>query len=86
MKKIIFSQHALNKIDILRRHQIIVDEKLIENAVVNPDKIESGYKGRFVAQKILDESHVIRIVYVENEESLRIITMYPGRRKRYEKN
>lgn len=86
MKKIVFSQHALYKIDILRRHRIFVDEKLIENAVVNPDKIESGYKGRSVAQKTLDENHVMRIVYVENEESLRIITMYPGRRKRYEKN
>lgn len=86
MKKIVFSQHAVDKIEILKKHQVFIDKGLIENAVQNPDSIDSGYKGRLVAQKILDEHHVIRIIYEETEESLRVITMYPGRRKRYEKD
>ena len=86
MKNLVFSQHALDKIEILKKHQIFLDKELIENAVLNPDSIDSGYKGRFVAQKILDEHHVLRIVYETSKKSLRIITMYPGRRKRYEKD
>lgn len=81
-----FRKNALDKIEILRKHKIFIDKKIIENSVANPDNIKSGYKGRFIAQKILDKDHIIRVVYVEDDESLRIITMYPGRRKRYEKN
>ncbi len=86
MKFIVFSLHAIEKIKILRKHNISVDKKFIENAVANPDKVESGYKERIIAQKMLDKNHVLRIVYEESEESLRIITMYPGRKKRYEKD
>ena len=86
MKRIVFSQHAVDKIEILKKHKIFIDKELIENAILNPDSIDSGYKGRFVAQKMLDENHVLRIVYEESEESVRVITMYPGRRKRYEKD
>ena len=70
----------------MRKHKIFIDGKFIENAVVNPDNIESGYKERLIAQKILDEEHVIRVVYEESKDNLRIITMYPGRKKRYEKD
>ncbi len=59
MKKIVFSQHALDKIEILRKHKTFIDKEIVEKSVTNPDSIESGYKGRFVAQKILDKDHVI---------------------------
>lgn len=86
MKFIVFSSHAIEKIEILRKHNISIDKKFIEKAVANPDKVESGYKERIIAQKVLDGNHVLRIVYEVSEESLRIITMYPGRKKRYEKD
>ncbi len=63
MKKIVFSQHSLDKIEILRKHSIIIDKGFIEDAVLSPDSNETGYKGRIIAQKKLDENHVIRIVY-----------------------
>ena len=43
MKLIVFSQHALDKLEILRKHKIFIDGKFIENAVgesiKNLDKI-----------------------------------------------
>lgn len=86
MKKIVFSLHALNKVQILRNHQIFVDENLITKIITKPDRIESGYKNRLVAQGILDDKHVLRIVYEEFEKEIKIITMYPARRSRYEKD
>ncbi|MEG8988147.1 DUF4258 domain-containing protein [Ignavibacteria bacterium 4148-Me] len=86
MKKIIFSHHALNKIQILRNHQVFVDENLITKIISKPDRIESGYKNRLVAQGMLDDKHVLRFVYEEFEEEIKIITMYPARRSRYEKD
>jgi len=86
-KNIIFSGHALLKMQILREHGFRVDEEFIRNVVKDPDKIEKGHKAaRLVAQKGIDKDHVIRVVYEERTDHLLIITMYPGRRKRYEKN
>jgi len=39
---------------------------------------------RKIAQKIIDERHVIRVVFEEYAEALKIITFYPARRKQYE--
>lgn len=86
MKKIVFLFHALNKIQILSSHKIFVDKNLITKIITKPDKIESGYKNRLVAQGMLDDKHVLRIVFEESEEEIKIITMYPGRRSRYEKD
>jgi len=86
MKEIIFSNHALRKIEILHKHGIIMTTDFIKNALWSPDKIERGYKERFIAQKKMDDEHVLRVVYEEYADHLLIITLYPGRSGRYEKD
>jgi len=73
-------------IEILKKHNISVDKEFILNTINNPDLLESGYKGRTIAQKILDGNHVLRVVYEQQKENIKVVTMYPGRRKRYEKD
>ena len=86
MKKIIFSEHALFKIELLKRHKIKINKQFIENVVTNSDKTDQGYKGRIIAQKKLDTNHVLRVVYEEYEDHMLVITLYPGRRRRYAKD
>ncbi len=86
MKKIVFSEHALFKIELLRRHSIVIDRNFIENTIIYPDKTDHGYKGRLVAQKKLNNDHVLRVVYEEYTDHILVITLYPGRRERYEKD
>ncbi len=86
MKNIIFAQHAIAKLEILTSHNFIISKEVIENSVFNPDRVESGYKNRLIAQKELDLDHVLRIVYDETEKGIRIITFYPGRKERYAKD
>ena len=64
----------------------MIDKNFIEKILANPDKIERGYKSRLIAQGALDDKHILRIVYEENEKGIKVITMYPGRRTRYEKD
>ncbi len=45
-----------------------------------------GYKNRLIAQKGITENHVLMVVYEEANEQILVITMYPGRRSRYEKD
>ena len=73
MKKIIFSSHANNKFGILRKHGFNVTRKMIVSAMETPDKIEMGYKNRKIAQKIIDERHVIRVVFEDIQETERIV-------------
>jgi hypothetical protein len=84
LKRIVFSSHAENKFDILKGHGFDVSKNTIISTLERPDKLESGYRGRRIAQKILDERHIIRVIFEDLPTILRVLTFYPGRRERYE--
>jgi hypothetical protein len=37
-----------------------------------------------VAQRRISEKHVLRVIYVEGQKEIAVVTFYPGRRSRYE--
>lgn len=80
------SQHLLLKIEILKAHGIDLSTEKIDDIIRFPDKIEKGYKDRLIAQKKVDDEHVLRVVYEETEGKILVVTVYPGRRSRYEKD
>jgi len=84
LKRIVFSGHAENKFAILKQHGFAVSRETVRSAVRNPDATVVGYRGRNIAQKVIDQTHVIRVVFEESADMIRIVTFYPGRRKRYE--
>ena len=86
MGEIKFSNHAILKLQVLKEHGITVHEDFVREVINSPDKVEKGYRERLVAQKGLDEKHVLRVVYENKTDHIVIVTMYPGRRERYEKN
>lgn len=81
-----FSLHSLLKIQILRSHGIDVSKEIVEDIIRNPDRTDVGYKERLIAQKGFDETRVLRVVYETLPDKLYVVTVYPGRRSRYEKN
>jgi hypothetical protein len=81
---IIYSNHAIAKIEILKKHGIEIEKALIEEIITNPEKLDRGYKNRLVAQRKIDERHVLRVVYEEINNNLMVITIYPGRIRRYD--
>ncbi len=84
MHSVVFSEHAHLKLDILKSHGILLNVEIIQDTVINPEKIEKGYQGRLIAQKSLDTRHVLRVVYEKHGQEIIIITFYPGRRERYD--
>ena len=81
-----FSQHSLIKIDLLKAYGVNISKEIVVDIIKFPDKIETGYKNRLIAQKKIDDEHVLRVVYEKQEDEILIITAYPGRRSRYEKD
>jgi hypothetical protein len=85
-KLVEFTPHALVKMQVLRDHGVEVTKELLEHTVRAPEFTEPGYGGRIIAQAAVDDSHVLRVVYEETGAGAVVVTMYPGRRIRYEKN
>jgi hypothetical protein len=86
MKEICFSDHAQLKMEVLANHEITIDLNFVLETVRSPDKIETGEEDKLIAQKRLNENLVLRVVYREFSAFILIITLYPGRRSRYEKD
>ncbi len=86
MKEIRYSLHCLQKISILSQHKFDIEIEFVDNAIKNPDLLSIGKNNRFIAQKEIDENHILRVIYEENEYEIFVVTIYPGRKVRYEKN
>ncbi len=77
MKKIVFHEHAIDKLK-MRGLKI----ELIETLLEEPDSVVDGLYGRRIAQKIYGR-YSIRVVYEEYEDHILVITAYPTKSKRY---
>ena len=84
---IVFTRHAREKFKILRSHRLVVSEMQAIKTLEDPDFVDRESRASlFVAQRMLDKTHVLRVVYSKRNGDFRVITFYPGRRKQYEKN
>lgn len=79
-----FTKHAREKFKDLEKYGFHLTEDQIMEALKEPDRVERGSRGRKIAQKGISKRHVLRVIYEETEDSIKIITFYPGRRDRYE--
>ena len=81
---VVFTRHAQLKFEILAAHGFKLTKREIEDIVNMPQRLIKTRKGRLIAQSELNDTHVIRVVYQEEESIIKIITFYPARRQRYE--
>ncbi|MGB3294464.1 MAG: hypothetical protein WBB01_15865 [Phormidesmis sp.] len=86
MKEIRMSQHAHSKLEVLESRGLAISLELVIGTVSSPDRLELGQEGRLIAQGPLDENLVLRVVYREFNALIVVITLYPGKRARYEKD
>ena len=80
-----FTKHALEKFEILQRHGFRISREKVLAAARNPDIIDYSRSPLKIAQAGLDRTHVLRVVYKEEESDKIVITFYPGRKSQYEK-
>lgn len=79
-----FTRHAREKFDTLERYGFKLAEEQVLVAVKSPDRVKAGRKGRKIAQRKIDDRHVLRVVYEEEADVIKIVTFYPARSSRYE--
>ena len=84
MLGIVYTRHAEEKFEVLKRHGFEVTRQQVEETLAAPDMVIPQSKGRMIAQKRISEHHVLRVIYRQEGENQVVITFYPGRRERYE--
>lgn len=83
-KSIELNQHAVLKIEVLATHGITISPEIIIDTIRSPEKVEFSGGEKYIAQKRLNETLVLRCVYREYADRILVITHYPVRRSRYE--
>ena len=81
--------HALERMELARSQGFAVTQELTIDVVLHPYQVVPGYWGRAIAQSLVDDAHLLRVVHeVENagtvDETIVIVTVRIGRRSRYE--
>jgi len=84
LPSIVYTHHAEEKFEVLKRHGFEVTRQQVEETLTAPDMVIPQSKGRMIAQKRITERHVLRVIYRQEGENQVVITFYPGRRERYE--
>ena len=79
-----FTKHVSEKLILLKRFRFKITKKQIKETINNPLKVEDKDTDLHIATSLLDENHVLRVVYRFESDIIVIITCYPGRRKAYE--
>lgn len=80
---IIFTKHAKEKFGVLARHGFKVEVQDVLDTVNTPNKLDLSRLPLLIAQRQIDNKHVLRVVYKRQREVKKIITFYPGRDKKY---
>ena len=81
-----FTKHALDKLELLKKHGFDVPKSFVERVIKNPDFITYEKYGRKAAYGILDDRLALRIIYEEVENEVVVVTVMVVRRARYEKD
>ena len=82
-KLVRFTKHARKKFDDLKELGFTVSEQQVLETISNPEKVDRTVDPP-IAQKSVSERHVLRVVFVEEDDEIRVVTFYPGRKDRYE--
>ncbi|MBU4142828.1 DUF4258 domain-containing protein [Patescibacteria group bacterium] len=82
---IIFTKHAENKFEILKRHKFLISENQVIKTIERPDLIDQSRLPLLIAQRKIDREYVLRVVYKREFSVIKVITFYPGRKKQYGK-
>lgn len=85
--KIRFTKHALEKLAGFAGSKIKITGADIIQTITEPNLVDVRSRTpQYIAQKSLDAKHVLRVVYaIEAQRRIKVITFYPGRKSKYEK-
>ena len=80
---IIFTRHAQDKFKILKNHKFVISKSQVLKTLMAPKLIDRSRSPLLIAQRKIDKSYVLRVVYKQESWNSVVITFYPGRIRTY---
>ena len=83
--EIVFTKHALEKFEVLKRLGWYITKAKIRKTLQNPKWKGPSRYGQETAMRLIDEKHIIRVVFDrEDDIIIKVITFHIARRGTYE--
>lgn len=83
--KIVYTKHASGKFKSLNKLNWHFTKKSIGEVLENPNySSEEKERGVFIASKIIDNKHYLRVIYTLRSGIITIVTFYPTKKGKYE--
>ncbi len=84
---ITYTKHALLKKKVLKELGWDISKKLVEKTVNRPIRIDKDVgqiEEVFIANRLVNKRHILRVAYKKVKNSVVVITFYVAKRERYE--
>ncbi len=78
-----FTKHAVEKIERIRKAGFSITKLDIISTIKQPLRTESRADDTTISSSLIDQTHILRVVYRIDHDIIVVITCYPGRRKAY---
>lgn len=78
------TKHAEEKFGVLKRHKFLITRAQVFTTIIDPEIIDRSRSPLLIAQRKIDKTHVLRVVYRKEGATIVVITFYPGRVSQYE--
>ena len=76
--QLVLTRHARHRMDAYG-----ISQSDATAALLAPDSVIGGHGGRKIAQRRIN-SHILRIIYEENEDVITAVTAYKAKAERYD--
>jgi len=77
-----FTRHAVEKFVFLKNYGFEIGKEQVIETVLCPSRLDRR-DDQFLAVKLMDSKHALRVIYEKRKGFLVVITFYPVRRERY---
>lgn len=82
--KIIYTKHAEEKFILFKVRGVKITKSQIDKTVELPENVDfTSDKPKTIVSRNLNKKHVLRVVYLRNNDIIKIITFYPAEKGRY---
>ena len=82
LKKIIFTQHAKDKFQLLKNYGFSVSEAVVRETLSDPVRVDRR-NNQLLALRPINQEHALRVVYRLVNDKIVVVTFYPVKRSRF---
>lgn len=74
---IYFSNYAVEKFEILKRHNFEIDKEQVIKVLEAPDSVSQSRFSFYISQGRFNQEYNLKIVFKKEYSNIKIITFYP---------